>query len=103
VSRRGAVIVGALALAVLLLHAVLVRAMAHGHVAHVLLGSGNAAPPIGAAVLAASLVAARFLALVVAPGVLLASFASLLAHGLVGPKGRGDEALGEAQDPSLRD
>ena len=31
--------------------------MAHGHVAHVLLGSGNAAPPLGAAALAVSLVA----------------------------------------------
>ena len=31
------------------LHVFLVRAMAHGHVAHVLLGSGNAAPPLGAA------------------------------------------------------
>ena len=90
-SRRGAFIVGVLALAVLLLHAVLVRAMAHGHVAHVLLGSGNATPPMDAAALAISLVAARFLALVVAPGVLLASFVSLLAHGLVGPKGRVEE------------
>jgi len=91
-SRRRAVIVGAAALVLLLLHVVLVRAMAHGHVAHVLLGSGNAAPPIGAAVLAVSLVAVRFLALVVAPGALLASLVSLVAHALVGPKAPGKQA-----------
>lgn len=86
-SRRRAVVALALSIATLVLHAVLVRAMAHGHVAHVLLGAGNAAPPLGAALLAGSLVIARFLALVVAPGVLLASIASLAAHVVAGPKG----------------
>jgi hypothetical protein len=80
VNRRRAIVVAALALGALLLHVVLVRAMAHGHVAHVLLGSGNAAPPLGAALLALSLVVVRFAAVVVAPGALLASAASLLAH-----------------------
>lgn len=84
-TRRRALVVALLALATILLHVVLVRAMAHGHVAHVLLGSGNAAPPIGAALLAVTLVLVRFAAIVVAPGALLASAASLLAHALMGP------------------
>ena len=82
---RRALVVALLALATILLDVVLVRAMAHGHVAHVLLGSGNAAPPIGAALLAVTLVLVRFAAIVVAPGALLASAASLLAHALMGP------------------
>jgi len=89
VSRRRAVIVGMLALLTLLLQVVLVRAMAHGHVAHVLLGSGNSAPPLDAAFLAISLVVTRFLALVVAPGVLLASLVSIIAHAAVGPSSSG--------------
>ncbi len=84
-KRRRALIVGVLALLALGAHEALLRAMAHGHVAHVLLGAGNATPPIGPAVLAASLVVVRFLAVVVAPGALLASVASLVAHALVGP------------------
>lgn len=48
-SRRTAVKVALLVFATLLMHAFLVRAMAHGHVAHVLLGAGNAVPPLGAA------------------------------------------------------
>jgi hypothetical protein len=87
VSRRRAIVVAAVALATTLLHLVLVRAMAHGHVAHVLLGSGNAAPPVGAALLAVSLVLARFAAIVIAPGALLAAAASLVAHAVMGPPG----------------
>jgi hypothetical protein len=87
VSRRRAVIVGLLAIATMLLHALLVRIMAHGHIAHVLLGSGNQTPPIGAALLAIALVVGRFAAVVVGPGVLLASLTSIVAHALVGPKG----------------
>jgi hypothetical protein len=94
-TRRRAIVVAALALATLGLHAVLVRAMAHGHIAHVLLGSGNAAPPLGAAVLAASLVLVRVGAVVIVPGALLAAAASLLAHVLVGPPRGGS-------DPDLR-
>jgi hypothetical protein len=85
VTRRRALIVGVLALLAIGAHEVLLRAMAHGHVAHVLLGSSNAMPPLGATVLAASLVVVRFVAVVVAPGALLASVASLIAHALVGP------------------
>ena len=79
-TRRRATVVALLALVTLGLHLVLVRAMAHGHVAHVLLGSGNAAPPLGAALLAVTLVVVRLGAVVVAPGALLAAAASLLAH-----------------------
>lgn len=84
-SRRRAVVVALLAALVVFLHFLLVRAMAHGHVAHVLLGSGNAVPPIGAALLAVTLVLVRFAAIVIAPGALLASAASLLAHAVMGP------------------
>jgi hypothetical protein len=94
-KRRRALVVAALSVVVLVIHLVLVRAMAHGHVAHVLLGAGNAAPPLGAAALAVSLVVVRLVALVLAPGLLLASVASLLAHVLVGPprpRGGGDHS-----------
>lgn len=92
-SKRRALQVIVLAFAAVLLDVVLVRAMAHGHVAHVLLGAGSSAPPIGPALLAIALVVARFAAVVIAPGALLASGASLLAHVIVGPKGgSGDHA-----------
>jgi hypothetical protein len=84
-TRRRAIVVAALAFVTLALHVVLVRAMAHGHVAHVLLGSGNSSPPIGPAALAISLVVVRVCAVVVSPGALLAAAASLLAHAIVGP------------------
>jgi len=99
VTRRRALIVGVLALLAIGAHEVLLRAMAHGHVAHVLLGSSNAMPPLGATVLAASLVVVRFLAVVVAPGALLASVASLIAHALVGPpRGAGHAASRQRRD-----
>ncbi|MBX3190698.1 MAG: hypothetical protein KF819_27105 [Labilithrix sp.] len=85
-SRRRAIVCAIVSIAVLALHPVLVRAMASGHVAHVLLGAGNAAPPIGAALLAVSLVVVRFAAIVIVPGLLLASAASLAAHAVAGPK-----------------
>lgn len=95
-TRRRAIVVAALALVTLALHVVLVRAMAHGHVAHVLLGSGNASPPIGPAALAISLVVVRFCAVVVSPGALLAAAASLLAHAIVGPPRGGSGQRGGA-------
>jgi hypothetical protein len=96
VSRRRALVVAALSVFTLVLHLVLVRAMAHGHVAHVLLGSGNAAPPFAAAVLAVALVVVRLGAVVVAPGLLLASAVSLVAHVIVGPPrgGAGGQRVG---------
>lgn len=71
-----------LSLITLIVHVLLVRLMAHGHVAHVLLGAGNAAPPVGAALLAISLVLVRLAAVVLVPGLLLASIVSLLAQWL---------------------
>lgn len=98
-TRRRAIVVAVLALLTVGLHAILVRSMAHGHVAHVLLGSGNAAPPLGAALLAVSLVLVRFGAVVVSPGALLAAGASLLAHVLVGPpRGGGDPDVRAQRD-----
>ena len=81
-SPRRAVLTIVTALATLLGHLLLVRAMAHGHVAHVLLGAGNATPPLGAALLAVALVLVRLAAVVLVPGLLLASVVSLLAHWL---------------------
>ena len=77
-SPRRALVVLAASLVTLFGHLVLVRLMAHGHVAHVLLGSGNGAPPIGAALLAVALL--RFAAVVLVPGAILAALASLLAE-----------------------
>ncbi len=91
-SRRRALIVLVLSLVTLLVHLVLVRAMAHGHVAHVLLGAGNATPPIGAALLAVSLVLVRLAAVLLVPGALLAAAASLLAHGLGTTSGAGSSS-----------
>ncbi len=79
-SPRRALVVLAGSLVTLLGHLVLVRLMAHGHVAHVLLGSGNGAPPISAALLAVTLVLLRFAAVVLVPGAILAALASLLAE-----------------------
>lgn len=75
----------ALSFACLVLHHVLLRAMAHGHVAHVLLGAGNAPPPASAAAVAISLVVVRFLTVIVVPGLLLAAAAEIAAYVLVGP------------------
>ena len=91
-SRRRAVVVAVLALVVIVGHVALVRAMAHGHVAHVLLGSGNAAPPLAAASLAVALVVVRFVAVVISPGALLAAASSLVAHAVLGPPHNGGES-----------
>lgn len=69
---------------------VLLRWMAHGDVAHVLLGAGNGPPPTGAATLAVTLLIVRFASYVIVPGLLLAAGAELVAYALVGPK-RDDE------------
>ena len=75
-----------LSLVLLVVHHVLVRAMAHGHVAHVLLAAGNGPPPAKAAALAIGLVVARLLAVLLVPGFLLAAAAEIVAYLLVGPK-----------------
>ena len=79
----------ALSLGCLVLHSLLLRAAAHGHVAHVLLGAGNSAPAPGSAAIAISLLVVRFVAYVVVPGMLLAAAAEVIAYLLVGPKRNG--------------
>lgn len=71
-------------IAVLVLHEALLRAMAHGHVAHVLLGAGHAGPPLGAATLAVALVVVRLLAVIVVPGALAMAAVGFVAHHLAG-------------------
>jgi hypothetical protein len=75
----------------LVVHHVLLRAMAHGHVAHVLLGAGNAAPPAFPAALAIALVLTRFVTVMLVPGFLLAAAAEAIAYVLVGPKRATDD------------
>jgi hypothetical protein len=105
VSARRAFWVLALAAVVLLVHAVLVAAAAHGHVAHALLGAGNATPPAGPAAIAIALVVVRVLAIVVVPGAVLAALSALVAHVAVGPagRGRGDRAQGRALEGAAGD
>lgn len=84
-SLRRSLGVLAACLVLVLAHVALVRLMAEGGVAHVLLGAGNAMPPLGAALLAVTHVVVRLLAVVVVPGAALAAVASIAAHTLVGP------------------
>lgn len=85
-------------LVLLALDAVLVRLMAHGHVAHSLLAGG---PSLGAAALAAALVVVRFVAVVIAPGALAMAAVLATADYFVGSKSTGissgAEALAEAE------
>ena len=54
----------------LALHEVLLRVLAHGHVAHVLLGAGSGMPPALAAAAAVAFMVLRFGVIVVLPGAL---------------------------------
>jgi hypothetical protein len=81
------IVLAVVAVSLVVVQAILVRIMAHGHIAHALLGAGNGGPQIGAAVLAAMLVIVRFFAILVAPGLLFAAAADVLAYVLVGPPG----------------
>jgi hypothetical protein len=83
---RRPLILGVVCLLFLLAHHLLLRAMVHGHVAHVLLGAGNAPPDPSAATLAISLVIVRFITVVIVPGLGLAAAAEIVAYFLVGPK-----------------
>ena len=65
---------------IIVLDELLVRAMAHGHVAHVLLGAGSSSPPLGAALLAAALVIVRVLAIIAVPGALMTCAVGFTAH-----------------------
>lgn len=89
-ANRRPVVLSVLSIAALALHHVLLRAMAEGHAAHVLLGAGNAAPPLGAATLAVGLVVVRLVTVLLTPGLLLAAAAEVVAYLLVGPKGAGE-------------
>jgi hypothetical protein len=89
-ANRRPVVFTMISILCLTLHFVLLRVMAHGHIAHVLLGSGNAPPPTGAAILAIGLVIVRFVSVMLVPGLLLAAAAEILAYLLVGPKRAGD-------------
>jgi hypothetical protein len=93
-ANRRPVVLAVVSFACLAIHHGLLRAMAHGHVAHVLLGAGNGPPPTGAAALAIALVVARFVTVMLVPGFLLAAAAEIVAYLLVGPKG-----ASEADDP----
>lgn len=73
----------AITLTFLVAHHVLVRAMAHGHVAHVLLASGGGASDV---TLAVALVLVRFITVIVTPGLALAATAEIVAFLLVGPR-----------------
>ncbi|MBX3209942.1 MAG: hypothetical protein KF764_33235 [Labilithrix sp.] len=92
----------ALSFACLALHHVLLRAAAHGHVAHVLLGAGNAPPPAGAAGLAIALVVVRFILVMLVPGFLLAAAAEIVAYLLVGPK-RAEDLDDPTPEPAADD
>lgn len=76
------------AIALVAVHPLLVRAMAEGHVAHVLLGSGNATPPLGAATVAVLLLIVRLGALVLAPAMVCAAIARIAAGVLRGERER---------------
>jgi hypothetical protein len=100
-ANRRPVVFTLVAFGCLALHHVLLRAMAHGHVAHVLLGAGNAPPPASAAAVAIALVLARFVVVMLVPGLLLAAAAEVVAYLLVGPPGvtGGDPAEEPLDDP----
>jgi hypothetical protein len=99
-ANRRPVVLIVIAVACLALHHVLLRAMAHGHIAHVLLGAGNAPPPAGAAAVAIALVIARFVVVMLVPGLLLAAAAEVVAYLLVGPPHANQDP---ANDPAAED
>lgn len=82
-SNRRPVFLAVTSTLLLVAYLILVRMMAHGHIAHVLLGGGASA---GATAIAVSLVVVRFITVILVPGLMLAAFAELLAYVLVGPR-----------------
>jgi hypothetical protein len=62
------------------LHLALVRVAVQENVAHLVLGAGNAAPPLAACALAVALVIVRLAALVIVPGALCAIAVTAVAH-----------------------
>lgn len=99
-ANRRPFILGIISAVLLVAYFVLIRLMAHGHVAHVLLGAGNGNIPAGPATLAIALVVVRFLLVILAPGLVLAAVAELAAYVLVGPR-REVDALDEEEVPEL--
>jgi hypothetical protein len=82
-NNRRPVVLATLSIVLLLSYFVLIRAMAHGHVAHVLLGGGADS---GAIALAVIFVVVRFITVILVPGLMLAAFAEIAAYVLVGPR-----------------
>lgn len=86
-------------IALVVLHTVLVRVMAHGHVAHSLLAGGpslGAGGSSGSWLLAAALVVIRLVAVVVVPGLLATATVLAAAHYLVGSRSTGTSSGGDA-------
>jgi hypothetical protein len=82
-ANRRPIVLASLSAILLVGYLVLVRIMAHGQIAHVLLGGGASSTDTAIAVL---LVVVRFLTVVFVPGLVLASIAELTAYVFVGPK-----------------
>jgi hypothetical protein len=79
----------------LALQHILLRTLAYGHTAHVLLGAGHATPPARAAAMAGALVVARLVSYLLVPGLMLAAAAELAAWILVGPHRPEDDEVEE--------
>lgn len=82
-ANKRPVVLASVSLLFLASYFVLIRMMAHGDVAHVLLGG---AAPSSAIALAVTLVVVRFVSVILVPGLMLAAFAELAAYVLVGPR-----------------
>ena len=89
-ANRRPVVLTTISIVCLAIHYVLLRAMAHGHIADLLLSTSNGTPPAGATALALGLVVVRFVSVMLVPGFLLAAAAEVTAYVLVGPKRDGD-------------
>ena len=87
-ANRRPVFLAVLSAILIVSYLVLVRIMAHGHIAHVLLGGGASSGDLAIAIL---LVVVRFVTVVLVPGLVLASFAELAAYMLVGPRRDSEE------------
>ena len=87
-ANRRPVFLAVLSAVLLVSYLVLVRVMAHGKIAHVLLGGGASS---GDTAIAVMLVVVRFVTVVLVPGLVLASFAELAAYVLVGPRRETEE------------
>lgn len=96
-ANRRPVLLASVSIVLLASYFVLIRAMAHGDVAHVLLGG---AAPTWAIALAITLVVVRFVTVILVPGLMLASFAELAAYVLVGPR-RVEEIDLDPEDPGV--